>query len=171
MKTKIALTMLMMAGPVLASKDPVADAALARLSLAQKSLNSIQEAANDELRAQNARLENEIAKQQGKRQNPEAVKRANEKAASSKAKAVRSPDLQYVESIADIRASDDSVVRDLDILIANLDCAEAIIEKHNAEHPDDLLAGVADIVETLGGKPTPQRLEKAKACVQHFEQR
>ncbi len=54
-------------------------------------------------------------------------------------------------------------------LTAIADCSQAIIDKHNAEHPTDLWAGEADVAGD--GEQTPERLAKANACRDHFESR
>ena len=138
-------------------KDVAGTEAHERLMEQQTALTNGQKLINDELELSNARLENDIAKLEGRPQNYNAVALAESKVAADR-RAGFSPIWKGI----DLSAS--SPTDSLPLLVIIMDCSEAIIEKHNAAFPKDPWAGTADVRDMMGGKPNPIRLARAKAC-------
>ena len=138
-------------------QDAAGKQAHKRLMEQQDALNNGQKLVNDELRLSNARLENDIVKLEGRPRNDKAVSLAEAKVAADK-RAGFSPIWKGVD-LRTVSPSDS-----IALLVAIVDCSEAIIEKHNREFPKDPWAGTADARDMLGGKPGSERLARAKAC-------
>ena len=138
-------------------KDVAGTEAHERLMEQQTALSDGQKLINDELKLKNARLENDIAKLEGRPENYKAVALAE-----SRVEADRRAGFSPIWKGLDLRTS--SPTDSLSLLVLIMDCSEAIIEKHNAAFPKDPWAGTRDVRDMMGGTPNPIRLARAKAC-------